>query len=165
MDEDKGDQHQRINGTGWGWGSVHSDGTKPAFSPKSPGSALGMKRLLGYASGFSGTRGPWHEGHDASSAEGGIRGTGRSHREDSEQGLATTFTMKLGRVHRAPPRWLVAEATDRVTGSPASPPHLSCFRLCGLRGFHLRRGGIQSTRIPMSSARRCPCPARCQVGL
>lgn len=121
-DEDKGDQHQRINGTGWGWGSVHSDGTKPAFSPKSPGSALGMKRLLGYASGFSGTRGPWHEGHDASSAEGGIRGTGRSHREDSEQGLATTFTMKLGRVHRAPPRWLVAEATDRVTGSPASPP-------------------------------------------
>lgn len=41
---------------------------------KGPGSALRMKHHLGYSRRFSGTQGPWHEGHDAGSAEGGIQG-------------------------------------------------------------------------------------------
>lgn len=76
------------------------------------------------------------------------------------RGLATTFTRKLGRVHRAPPRRLVAEATDRVTGSPASPhPPPVLFQTVRAERvpFEARRDPINQDSNQQRKAVSLPC--------
>lgn len=119
-----------------------------------------MKRLLGYVSG---TRGPWHEEHDASSAEGGIRGTGRSHREDSEQGTSNHFHQETGQGAQSPApaagsgSHRQGNRKSRLPPPPHPPPVLFQTVRAERVPFEARRDPINQDSNQQRKAVSLPC--------